>query len=65
MDCSWHQVSSLEGVSEVLVLKHQLKISGHFQNCFPVSGIRSEIHFFGFINGVDNVNWPPYRDSKS
>ena len=19
----------------------------------------------GFINGVDNVNWPPYRDSKS
>ena len=22
-------------------------------------------HEFGFINGVDNVNWPPYRDSKS
>ena len=21
--------------------------------------------FFGFINGIDNVNWPPYRDSKS
>ena len=20
---------------------------------------------FGFINGVDNVNWQPYRDSKS
>ena len=20
---------------------------------------------FGFINRVDNVNWPPYRDSKS
>ena len=20
---------------------------------------------FGFISGVDNVNWPPYRDSKS
>ena len=20
---------------------------------------------FGFINGVDNVKWPPYRDSKS
>ena len=19
---------------------------------------------FGFINRVDNVNWPPYRDSK-
>ena len=23
------------------------------------------IQKFGFINGVDNVNWPPYRDSKS
>ena len=20
---------------------------------------------FGFINGVDNVNWPPYRDLES
>ena len=20
---------------------------------------------FGFIDGVNNVNWPPYRDSKS
>ena len=20
---------------------------------------------FGFINGVDNVNWPPFMDSKS
>ena len=20
---------------------------------------------FGFIKGVDNVNWPPYRDSKN
>ena len=20
---------------------------------------------FGVINGVDNVNWPPYRDSES
>ena len=25
----------------------------------------SNIQKFGFINGVDNVNWPPYRDSKS
>ena len=25
----------------------------------------SFIQKFGFINGVDNVNWPPYRDSKS
>ena len=25
----------------------------------------NSIQRFGFINGVDNVNWPPYRDSKS
>ena len=24
----------------------------------------SSIQKFGFINGVDNVNWPPYRDSR-
>ena len=27
--------------------------------------VRTSIQKFGFINGVDNVNWPPYRDSKS
>ena len=26
---------------------------------------RSCTQEFGFVNGVDNVNWPPYRDSKS
>ena len=25
----------------------------------------SSVQKFDFINGVDNVNWPPYRDSKS
>ena len=25
----------------------------------------SSIQKFGVINGVDNVNWPPYRDSES
>ena len=25
----------------------------------------SSVQKFCFINGVDNVNWPPYRDSKS
>ena len=32
-----------------------------------VESVRPErgIQKFGFINGVDNVNWPPYRDSKS
>ena len=27
--------------------------------------IAATVQKFGFINGVDNVNWPPYRDSKS
>ena len=25
----------------------------------------SSLQKFDFINGVDNVNWPPFRDSKS
>ena len=25
----------------------------------------SSVQKFGFINGVDDVNWPPYKDSKS
>ena len=25
----------------------------------------SSMQKFGFINGFDNVNWSPYRDSKS
>ena len=33
---------------------------GSFErNCGAAS-----VQKFGFINGVDNVNWPPYRDSK-
>ena len=28
-------------------------------------GLTMQLQKFGFINGVDNVNWPPYRDSKS
>ena len=26
---------------------------------------RSSIQIFGFIKGVDNVNWPPYRNLKA
>ena len=32
---------------------------------YSVAPIYLFIQKFGFINGVDNVNWPPYRDSKS
>ena len=37
------------------------KLSG--QNTWR-SAVREDKNV-GFINGVDNVNWPPYRDSKS
>ena len=29
------------------------------------NSLAGKIQKFGFINGVYNVNWPPYRDSKS
>ena len=31
----------------------------------PYSRRLSVVQKFGFIDGVDNVNWSPYRDSKS
>ena len=39
-------------------------------NIFNKYGLRRKLNTkskekFGFINGLDNVNWPPYRDSKS
>ena len=40
--------------------------SGLIYNVFRGTLARLLItQIFGFINGVDNVNWPPYRDSKS
>ena len=36
-----------------------------FEKVEIVSRLLYNIQKFGFINGVDNVNWPPYRDSKS
>ena len=32
---------------------------------FEVSNMLKFQQKFGFINRVDNVNWPLYRDSKS
>ena len=37
----------------------------HFKECDQEKNPTSRLQEFGFINGVDNVNWPPYRDSKS
>ena len=58
-------------LSSILVLEDGVK-SGEQMNEGVVSKetvvLRrwgSSIQKFGFINGVDNVNWPPYRDSKS
>ena len=41
---------------------------GHFNYLLlAVKSAHNQINIkeFGFINGVNNVNWPPYRDSKS
>ena len=40
-----------------------LNLLMHF--CFDMKLGKLVRQKFGFINGVDNVNWPPYRDSKS
>ena len=42
--------------------RDKIKIKGPLQVSELNYGIEQK---FGFINGVDNVNWPPYRDSKS
>ena len=51
---------------------HRVRVSVH-RVCIFYEGVVSKetvvlrrwgssIQKFGFINGVDNVNWPPYRD---
>ena len=45
-----------------------LPLPAHVQQEVPAATEQTNITViqkFGFINGVDNVNWPPYRDSKS
>ena len=38
----------------------------NYSSSFKLSpSLVANVQKFGFINGVDNVNWPPYRDSKS
>ena len=46
------KLSNLTVIFLFVTLKTCLKIG------FPKQAV-------GFINGVDNVNWPPYRESKS
>ena len=44
------------------------KARGSETDCVCYSSVKVNINRklkFGFINRVDNVNWPPYRDSKS
>ena len=40
-------------------------VFGAVDSCDSCNAGGSVKQEFGFINGVDNVNWPPYRDSKS
>ena len=54
---------TFSSVSVTVVGNHILNISRKSQHL--VMRKLNKIQKFGFINGVDNVNWPPYRDSKS
>ena len=51
--CNWSYPAF---IFSVMVEKKQFK-ARFFRIFYPLK--------FGFIKGVDNVNWPPYRDSKS
>ena len=59
------------GFHQCLDFKEHVKITckSAFFRIRSIAKIRrylsQSIQKFGFINGVDNVNWPPYRDSKS
>ena len=51
------------------ILKHEVVTELHYEENSYLAKLGKQllgsIQKFGFINGVDNVNWPPYRDSKS
>ena len=49
----------------VLTMKRQMNEGVVSKETVVLRRWGSSIQKFGFINGVDNVNWPPYRDSKS
>ena len=57
-------------------MRTKLELNDNIDRSFDIEGVVSKetvvlrrwgssIQKSGFINGVDNVNWPPYRDSKS
>ena len=68
------------GIKKFCCFLSQGKLHGHLQNTsikeerqknYVLRKARAKtrllrtVQKFGFINGVDNVNWPPYRDSKA
>ena len=58
-------------VDDVMAIKPNFLTSMHYHISLTMvlharaKGARGALLKFGFINRVDNVNWPPYRDSKS
>ena len=54
-----------EARASYLILKRHLYVNqrmlGHRIEDKQIASFNEQK--FGFINGVDNVNWPPYRDS--
>ena len=52
---------NIEGIAPKFNKANVFSVFDQCKGRLPASSIQK----FGFINGVDNVNWPPYRDSKS
>ena len=68
--CAWANLHRMalnasKTKSMLLASPQKLRSLGHSRQ-FRVAVDETAVEQkFGFINGVDNVNWPPYRDSKS
>ena len=60
----YETLKHLKSESNVVAIDVELTMKVHNLLFSLRTGLQI-IQKFGFINGVDNVNWPPYRDSKS
>ena len=62
----WEGTFPLSSLSKNLRMSPNCCIKGLvFKETVVLRRWESSIQKFGLINGADNVNWPPYRDSKS
>ena len=59
-------LGNFAGVEPTIFREMENRVNAPFRQFYRASSVAGQLsHEFGYINGVDNVNWPPYRDSKS